>query len=277
MKKIVLIFTELLLCVALPSCISSSCSVRDKSIKMIKVESGTFVMGSSDQTGSAYPPHDVTLDTFYIAATTVTEKFYDYVLGKIETDPQNSVSTKKAVFPAVGISWDDAIEFCNILSERDGYTPCYSLNGNEVICDFSANGYRLPTEAEWEYAANGGNNAIYYTYSGSDTLDEVGWYAGNSNSQVQAVAQKEPNSLGIYDMTGNIWEWCWDSYASYSQEEQINPTGPKDGDIKSVRGGCCFSNEAMCALYTRNYFPRNIYGKNLGFRLCRSGWSNKQQ
>jgi formylglycine-generating enzyme required for sulfatase activity len=138
--------------------------------------------------------------------------------------------------PMYLINWYEAVEYCNKLSESQGLDPAYSIgSGNRpsVTCDFTKNGYRLPTEAEWEYAARGGEN---YKYSGSDDLDAVAWYGNNSNGTTHPVGQKKPNGYGLYDINGNVWEWCWDWYGSYSTTNLTDPTGPGSGAKRVNRG-----------------------------------------
>ena len=127
--------------------------------------------------------------------------------------------------PVICVSWYDAVDYCNWLSRKDGLLPAYSRGGNSIQCNFSANGYRLPTEAEWEYAATGGSSSRGYTYSGSNTIGNVAWYSGNSGLKPHPVGGKQANELGLYDMSGNVWEWCWDWYGDYPSRSQTDPTG----------------------------------------------------
>jgi formylglycine-generating enzyme required for sulfatase activity len=142
-----------------------------------------------------------------------------------------------------------------------------------VIADFTKSGYRLPTEAEWEYAARGGNKTHGYLYSGSNNLDTVGWYSSNSNSRTHDVGTKLQNELGLYDMSGNVWEWCWDWYDDYPSFAQVNPTGPLNGTIRIVRGGA-WTHEAYCSLVSRRSWEAPIeepfHARGLlGFRVVR--------
>ncbi len=141
------------------------------------------------------------------------------------------------------MSWYGAVEYCNWLSAQDGYDPCYTVNGTSVTCNWNADGYRLPTEAEWEYAAKGGDLHEGFTYSGDEVMANVGWYAGNSAGYTHPVANRKPNGKGLYDMSGNVWEWCWDWYDEdyYDVSPQWNPTGASNGTYKLRRGGSWMS------------------------------------
>lgn len=184
---------------------------------------------------------------YSISRTEVTQKLYESIMG---TNPSYFKGENK---PVEEVSWYNAVEFCNALSKKLGYEPAYSINGNSVTWNENANGFRLPTVEEWRYAARGGQN---YEYSGSNNLDSVGWYDCNSNNTTHLVALKKPNGYGLYDMSGNVWEWCWDSHGYYD------------------RYGCGGSwrnyDSNSCEVDSRNYYSAD-YGSNLiGFRLARS-------
>jgi len=237
----------------------------------VLVEGGTFQMGSTNGDSDEEPVHSVTLSDFYISKYEVTQAEWIEVMGN---NPSYFEGDNN---PVENISWYDAVDFCNKKSVKDGLEPVYSGSGNDTNCDFSKNGYRLPTESEWEYAARGGKNSKGYTYSGSNNIDEVAEYEGNNDKSTKAVGGKKPNELGIYDMSGNVWEWCWDWYGDYSSLAQTDPVGPTSGSYRVYRGGSWGSSATNCRVASRNYsYPTySYYGPtfsniSIGFRLARS-------
>jgi sulfatase modifying factor 1 len=197
--------------------------------EMITVEPGTFQMGSEEGYRFEKPVHTVTISRpFKIGLTAVTYEEFDKYTEDIQKAPVNLGVTDRGTYPVSGVDWFDAVSYCSWLSEKDGLAPCYSGGGKVTKCDFLANGYRLPTEAEWEYAARGGNRSNGYLFSGSNDPDDIGWHSGNSGGSAHPVGQKAPNELGIYDMSGNRWEWCWDWFDAeyYAISPEIDPTGP---------------------------------------------------
>ena len=233
--------------------------------EMISVEGGSFVMGSEEEGNT----RQVTLDGFWIQKTPVT--YCQYFRFKQEGGLQvrRPGWGRLGDDPVVYVSWYDAIRYCNWLSAQDGLTPVYTINGNDVEANWNAHGYRLPTEAEWEYAARGGKEQRPFAYSGSDDLDEVGWYEANSENRTQAVGFKQPNSLGLYDMSGNVWEWCWDLYGDYAPEAQTNPTGPSAGGRRVLRGGCWYYNSRFCRVSSRISTTPSFEFNDFGFRVAR--------
>jgi sulfatase modifying factor 1 len=213
---------------------------------MIKVEGGRFQMGTKDKNFVVYKDeikqHEVTISSFEISKYEITVcQWKQFVKETKSKMPQKPTWEWKENYPINQITWEEAISFCNWLSKKEKLQPAYSKNGPNYVCDFNTNGYRLPTEAEWEYAAKGGKLAQKTKYSGSDNPDEVSWNKTNSNNTPHTVGTKLPNKLGLYDMSGNVWEWCWDWYNKdfYKMKTQNtkNPIGPEMGEKRIVRGG----------------------------------------
>jgi formylglycine-generating enzyme required for sulfatase activity len=172
----------------------------------------------------------------------------------------------------INVIWFDAVRYCNWLSEQTGLSKVYTIEGEVVTADWHADGYRLPTEAEWEFAARGGNLSKGYQYAGSDNLDEVGWFEGYKTNP---VGGKKPNELGLYDMSGNVWEWCWDWYgeAYYTDchEEGIvrDPLGPDNGECRVLRGGSWLLNDFSCRSADRVRVIPDLRFNFNGFRVSR--------
>lgn len=249
---------------------------------MLDIEGGSFQMGSEEDRHSS-PVHSVTVSSFQMMKTEVPQWLYLAVMGEAKRE----IRTEGDNLPIDFITWDEAVKFCNKLSLLAGLTPCYSGSGKGTSCDFNANGYRLPTEAEWEYAALGGKNNSSYKYSGSDSIDDVAWYRKNSQYRAKEVATKAPNALGLYDMSGNAWEWCWDickgSDSDYNGiKTKKDPTGidtneetPSSGDAywRVLRGGSSYVEYPdYCTVWYREYSYQNERPSNgqYGFRLVRS-------
>ncbi|HIT16106.1 MAG TPA: formylglycine-generating enzyme family protein [Candidatus Avimuribaculum pullicola] len=215
--------------------------------EMVYVEGGTFTMGATSGLGSSSdekPAHSVTLDGYYIGKYEVTQKLWKAVMGSNPSD------FKGDNLPVENVSWDDVQEFLRKLNAITGKN------------------YRLPTEAEWEFAARGGNSSRGYKYSGSDNIDDVAWYIYNSGSCTHAVGTKSPNELGIYDMSGNVEEWCLDWYGSYSSSPQRNPKGPNSGSDRVYRGGSWFYYDGSCLVSNRSGYASDYCRKDIGFSLA---------
>ena len=226
-------------------------TVNGVSFEMIAVEGGTFTMGATSEQGSdAYddekPAHQVTLSSYYIGKTEVTQELWQAVMG---SNPSKFSGTN---LPVEKVSWEDCQSFVIKLNELTGKN------------------FRLPTEAEWEYAARGGNKSNGFKFSGGNNIAEVAWYSENGNKISHPVATKAPNELGIYDMSGNVWEWCSDWYSSsyYTSSSQTNPTGPNSGSYRVYRGGSWSGNDRYCRVSHRDSNYPSYRFNYLGLRLA---------
>jgi formylglycine-generating enzyme required for sulfatase activity len=250
---------------------------------MVLVEGGTFQMGSDNGEDREKPAHRVTVGSFYMGKYEVTQREWTEVMGTTVSQQGDMSGLAEKGRPLRGegdnypiyyVNWYEAAEYCNRLSMKEKLTPAYRGREYDMVCDFNASGYRLPTEAEWEYAARGGNKdgKNPYEYSGGNDPDEVAWHQENSQFNTHPVGTKKPNSLGLYDMSGNLWEWCWDWYIGYTGETQTNPTGPsREPPFRVTRGGSwryLATYARSAARYYNSPSTRSVY---LGFRLARSG------
>jgi formylglycine-generating enzyme required for sulfatase activity len=234
---------------------------------LVFVEGGTFMMGSNEGEADEKPVHQVTVSSFYLGNCEVTQKEWTEVMGS------NPAHWKGDNLPVEQVSWYDAVDYCNKLSEKEGLKPCYSKSRSKIICDWTANGYRLPTEAEWEYAARGGKQSKGYIYSGSNELGSVAWYDKNSGRRTHEVGTKKPNELGIFDMSGNVWEWCWDSYENYTSASQINPKGANERSDSVLRGGAWdYYNSDVYPVTIRGIGTPYANSQNIGFRVLRASF-----
>ena len=210
----------------------------------VLVPGGTFTMGSPAGEAGRFDnevQHQVSLSSFEISKYDVTFDDFDAYCAATGASKPSDQGWGRGQRPVINVSWYEAVAYCNWRSKQEGLQPAYAISGTNVGWDRSANGYRLPTEAEWEYAAKGGpasvSLAVNAVYAGSADLAVVAWYSGNSGNQTHPVGQKAPNSLGLYDMAGNVWQWCWDWYATNNTGVSVNPTGPAFGDDRVLRGG----------------------------------------
>ena len=247
--------------------------------ELVYVEGGTFVMGNTWKNGYSdeKPTHNVTLTyDFYIGKYEATFNEYDAFCNVTGKSKPSDSGWGRERRPVINVSWWDAIAYCNWLSEKEGLSKAYDNKGNlldkdgRVTTDSSkVVGYRLLTEAEWEYAAKGGNQSKGYIYSGSDKVNHVAWYASNSRSKTQEVGMKEPNELGLYDVSGNVWEWCSDWYGSYSSSSQTNPYN-SSGSYRVERGGSCYSFATGVRVAYRNRSSPTYTFNVIGFRIGRT-------
>ena len=223
-------------------------TVNGVSFKMVYVEGGTFTMGCTGEQGGdcdsdEKPTHRVTLPGYYMGETEVTQALWKAVMGS------NPSYFKGDNLPVEGVSWNDCQEFIRKLNQLTGKT------------------FRLPTEAQWEYAARGGNKSNGYKYAGGNSVGNVAWYGDNSSSQTHPVKSKQPNELGLYDMSGNVWEWCSDWYGSYGSAAQTNPQGPSSGSTRVLRGGSWYTYAWVCRVSRRSFNYPDYRFINIGFRL----------
>lgn len=224
--------------------------VNGTSFTMVSVEGGTFMMGATaeqdiDAVDDESPVHQVTLSAYAIGETEVSQELWMAVMG---SNP--STYTDGSNLPVENVSWYDCQTFITKLNQLTGKR------------------FRLPTEAEWEFAARGGNLSQGYKYAGSNDINEVAWYSSNSDGRIHVMATKAPNELGLFDMSGNVWEWCQDRYGNYSSEPQTDPTGPYVLAYRVIRGGSYSVNAGDCRVSNRDNLKPEYDWYHCGLRLA---------
>ena len=229
---------------------------------MIKVDGGTFTMGATSEQqnpdNDEKPTHQVILSSYYIGETEVTQALWKAVMGNTIRDQRDKVNTLWPMrgegdnYPMYYVSWNECQDF---ISKLNGLTN---------------RKFRLPTESEWEFAARGGSKSNHKQFSGSSNIDDVAWYDGNSGDKTHQVKTKKANELGVYDMSGNVWEWCQDRYGSYSGIEQVNPIGSESSNYRVFRGGGWRGNARNCRSSNRLNCSPNYCDYDIGFRLALS-------
>jgi len=270
--------------------------------EMLFIEGGTFTMGDvwGDGTNREKPTHEVTVSSFYMSKYEVTHADYIEFLNSISVSSDGSYNGNELIdmddddraiahdgssfyffdgsgnadndeCPVIEVTWYGAAEYCNWMSEQEGLTKAYTISSGSVECDWNANGYRLPTEAEWEYAARSGGRDDR-KWSGTNNKSDLGDYAWYSGSETHPVGTKQPNELGIYDMSGNVWEWCWDWYDNdyYTDSPSNNPKGPSSGSDRVLRGGSWNNFANFCRTANRIYYHPSHSYSSTGFRLLRT-------
>jgi len=245
------------------------------------IPGGTFQMGTHflNRNEDERPRHEVQLPPFMMSKTEIGQKLWTEIMG------YNPSENKGDNLPVTNVSFYEAVQFCNNLSTRSGLTPCYKIDKTHpdpnnlsnldtlryiVTCDWNASGYRLPTEAEWEYAARGGDILNKLQFAGSNEVSEVSWNIDNSGNKTHPVGTKTPNQYGIYDLSGNVYEWCWDYYSQYYREKMLHPKGTEKGVYRVARGGSFNCGIDSCSITARGGFAPNFKGNNLGFRVVRN-------
>ena len=221
-------------------------TVNGVNFTMVGVQGGTFHMGSKDGRDDEKPIHSITLSSYYIGQTEVTQALWKVVMG---SNPSNF---KGDNLPVEMVSWNDCQSFITKLNQQTGEH------------------FRLPTEAEWEFAVRGGRKSRGFKYSGNTNIDYVAWYDGNFGSKTHPVATKSPNELGIYDMSGNVYEWCQDWKGNYCSSPQTNPTGPTSGSGRVIRGGGWRHDARYCRSAFRGHYAPDSRSDDIGLRLVLS-------
>ena len=285
----ILVAIGLFVTVVLASCSNLIEDLRTKRIPVdfVRINGGTFNVTSALTPASNVfiIGRTVTINDFYMCSHEVTQKEYETYCtygGSIPSDTYG----KGDDYPAYYVSWYDAIVYCNRRSIAEGLTPCYTISAstnpddwgnvptssdatwNAVVCNWNANGYRLPTEVEWEYAARN-ENRNSYAYAGSNIPGDVAWTLENSGSKTQNIKTKAPNGKSLYDMSGNVWEWCWDWYGNINSSTGF--TGSPNGSSRVARGGSRKFNMDYCTVSKRSYNDGPFYRYlDLGFRVVRT-------
>jgi formylglycine-generating enzyme required for sulfatase activity len=240
-------------------------------LHMVELPGGRFLMGSEADDAQAYAPekpqHAVTVSGFAMGRYPVTRRLYQAVMedhsGRWENDPDDDL------LPANDVSWFDAVAFCNMLSERQRLAPCYRIDGNSVSWDRDVDGYRLPTEAELEYATRAGTTTRWFCGDAPTELVQYAWFAENSENRLHPVGEKAPNPWGLYDMAGNMYEWCWDWCSDYSVAAVTDPPGPDSGVFHVRRGGAYWVEARNLRSADRYRFEPVSRSDSIGFRVVR--------
>jgi formylglycine-generating enzyme required for sulfatase activity/serine/threonine protein kinase len=255
---------------------------RTTKLELVRIEGGEFLMGSPatdrDAEDDERPQHRVRISSFYLGVTEVTQEQYLTVMGNFPSWFSSSGGGKDAVagrptgqLPVEQVTWFDAVAFCNVLSEKDGLDAYYDIRGDDVrIRDPRGPGYRLPTEAEWEYACRAGTSTRYCLGDDPSGLGDFAWYRGNSSGLTHLVRQRAQNKFGLYDMHGNVWEWCWDGYdgAYYGRSRPADPPGPSPAAYRMGRGGGWSTAPGSCRSAARSRNAPTYRYRDLGFRLA---------
>ncbi|MGH8551865.1 MAG: formylglycine-generating enzyme family protein [Methylococcales bacterium] len=240
-------------------------------LDMVAIPGSRFLMGGSRDDPSAYdserPQHPVRVASFLMSKYPVTVEDYRTVMTETPSEWVEQKPDDRC--PANYITWLQAVEFCNALSEREAFKPCYKIEGRSVEWLRNRNGYRLPTEAEWEYAARAGTQSVYFFGDDAARLGEYAWYSENSGKELHPVGTLKPNPFGLHDLLGNVWEWCWDWYGPYDAT-QNNPAGPESGEYRRLRGGSAWNVPGNLRSANRIGYQPEVRDEYIGFRCVRS-------
>jgi formylglycine-generating enzyme required for sulfatase activity len=239
---------------------------------MIFISGGTFFMGSNENRVTERV-HEVTLRPFFLSDTPVTQELYQAVMG------ENPSAFKNGNNPVDSVSWFDAVRFCNALSLLNGLPPAYIIDGEKVTWIRESKGYRLPTEAEWEFAARGGlkgpsgpQDKVFYAGGNAEANpQDYCWFSVNAKTTTRTVREKLPNQLGLYDMSGNVWEWCWDWHSDSPSGPVVDYTGPETGRQRVYRGGSYYNNLNLLRASFRISDPPSHKAASRGFRVAQNG------
>ena len=243
--------------------------------EMVGIEGGSFYQENLKVNGNRKASREVYLDRFLIGKYTITFEEYDTFCEATQREYPTDNTWGRGRFPIRNINWYDAVDYCNWLSVISGYEPVYTKMGFLVETNFEANGFRLPTEAEWEYAARGGQKSQGYKFSGSNDIEDVGWCRGYKRTpKPMEVGQKMPNELGLYDMSGNVLEWCNDWYSEtfdfLNGDKCVNPTGPIRVERKVLGGGKWSVLAFSCMVTTRASYKPKLKRREQSFRIVRA-------
>lgn len=259
---LILIFFIISILLWLVGCMKNKETVSEVKLEMVLIEGGTFEMGGNQEGTMDKPVHKVDVSSFYMSKYEVTNKEYK------KYKPSHSGYWSNDDYPVETVSWYDAVDYCNWRSVKEGFEKCYSGGGYSTVLDISKNGYRLPTEAEWEYACRAGTTTKYYW--GDDMDGNYCWHKSNSWNKIHPIGQKKPNGFDLYDMSGNVSEWCWDWCDYYEEKSVNNPVGPSTGTTRVFRGGSWFCSLISCESEVRSStFPTET-DDYIGFRVVRS-------
>ncbi len=238
-------------------------------VGLVSIPGGIFRMGSPESEegrfGDEGPVHEVRLSGFECMRLPVTRRLYREILGTDPGWPEGEADDR----PVNNISWFEAVAFCNQLSEREGLSPCYLTDQSVVTWQTAANGYRLLTEAEWEYACRAGSTSRWSFGDDEASLGDHAWFGGNSSGEPQPVGRKKPNTWGLHDMHGNLYEWCWDWFGTYAETTTADPYGPTDGQGRVLRGGAFGNSPGGLRSANRDGVQPGGRDRGVGFRCAR--------